>query len=410
MKRQKRFYYKILFYFMTYHPPFWEEPRKMDFESEVKSIDNGKVILKKTYFHPEEGGQPPDKGTLGGHEVKDVQKENGKIVHYLGKHDLEVGEKVEGKIDEQFRYKCMRGHTGAHVVYGAGREVMGKVSYAGFDIGEVKARIDFETDTHIDNKKLLKLEELCNKVILESRPVSWKILDREEIESSDEIAFAKKIPEGEQVRIIEVEDWDRGVCSGTHLDNTLEVGRIRVEGKKKLQEGVTRIVFSFGEEALKREYREKRSVLRAVEELETNQRELPKVGRQLKDRIDDLEEKIEELESEKIESELESFESYDKKGFDLLMQTISTEDTEMLSHKAKDEVGEDEVMIIINERDSISAIVGVGDDVKDVSANDIIQAISQEFGGGGGGTEEFAQGGGFDAEAEDIKQFLLAYL
>jgi len=394
---------------MTYHPPFWEEPKKLNFESKVKKVENDKIILEKTYFHPEEGGQPPDKGTLSGYKVKDVQKTGEEIVHRLEDHDLEVGDLVEGKIDKDFRYSCMRGHTGAHIVYGAGREVMGKVSYAGFDIGEKKARIDFETDTHIDNKKLLKLEELCNKVILENRPVRWKILEREEIESSDEIAFAKKIPEGEKVRIIEVEDWDRGVCSGTHLENTLDVGRIRVEGKKKLQEGVTRIVFSFGQEALKRDYRDERSVLRALEALDTNKGDLPKKIRQLKDRLDEMEEKIEELESEKIERELEEFERFERKGFDLLVQTLSTEDTEMLSHKAKDEVGEDEVMVIINQRESLSVVVGAGENVEEISANDLIQALSKKFGGGGGGTSDFAQGGGFSTDSEELKEFLIRF-
>jgi len=381
----------------------------MNFESSVKEVEGSKVILEKTYFHPEEGGQPPDKGTLGGYEVKDVQKKGEEIVHHLDDHNLEVGDLVEGKINEDFRYKCMRGHTGAHIVYGAGREVMGKVSYAGFDIGEKKARIDFETDAHIDKVKLLKLEELCNKIILENRPVRWKILDREEIEDSDEIAFAKKIPEGEKVRIIEVEDWDRGVCSGTHLENTLEVVRIKVEGKKKLQEGVTRIIFSFGEEALRRDYRDERSVLRALEALDTNKRELPKKIRQLQDKLEELEEKMERLESEKIERELEEFERFEREGYDLLVQTVSTEDSEKLSHKAKDEVGDDEVVAIINERESLSVVVGVGDNVKDLSANDLIQSFSQEFGGGGGGTSDFAQGGGFVADVEILKEFLIEF-
>ncbi|MBS3782609.1 MAG: hypothetical protein KGY66_02785 [Candidatus Thermoplasmatota archaeon] len=379
----------------------------MDFESEVKKVEGNKIVLEMTYFHPEEGGQPPDKGTLGGYEVEDVQKKGDDIVHHLGEHDLEVGDVVKGKIDGDFRYTCMRGHTGAHIVYGAGREVMGKVSYAGFDIGEKKARIDFETDTHIDKKKLLRLEELCNKVILENRPVRWKILDREEIEKSEKIAFAKEIPEGEKVRMIEVEDWDRGVCSGTHLENTLEVGRIRIEGKKKLQKGVTRIVFSFGEEALKRDYREERSILRALEALNTNKRDLPKKIRHLQERSNEMEDKIETLESEKIERELEEFERFGREDFDLLMQTVSTEDTEMLSHKAKDEVGEDEVMVIINERESLSVLVGVGDKVENISANDLIQTMSHELGGGGGGTSNFAQGGGFDEDAEKIKEFLI---
>ncbi|MBS3816528.1 MAG: hypothetical protein KGY76_03075, partial [Candidatus Thermoplasmatota archaeon] len=207
---------------MEFYPAYWEEPGRTEFESEVTKVQGRKVILKETYFHPEEGGQPADKGTLNGNEVKDVQKEDGKIVHYLesSDHGLNPEENVHGDIDEDFRHYCMRAHTGAHVVYGAGREVLGDIDYSGFDIGEKKVRIDFETEAHVDKEKLLKLEELSNQIILEDRPVRWKFLDREEIEDSREVAFAKEVPEGERVRIIEIEDWDIGVCSGTHLENT----------------------------------------------------------------------------------------------------------------------------------------------------------------------------------------------
>ncbi len=394
---------------MTYDPPFWKDPRKTEFKSKVRSVDNKKVTLEETYFHPEEGGQPADKGTLDGYEVRDVQKEDDVIVHQLEDHDLEVGDTVKGEIDEEFRLVCMRGHTGAHIVYGAGRVVMGDVDYAGFDITEKKARIDFETDAHVDREKLLKMEEHSNRIILENRPVRWKVLDKKDVEKSDEVAFAKEIPEGEEVRIIEVEDWDVGVCSGTHLDNTLEVGRIRIEGKKKLQKGVTRINFSFGEEARKKDYREKRAVLRAIETLRTNKEDLPTEVERLQRKIKGMEKKIKKLEAESIEQELENFDVYDCDDFDLLIQIVSTENTEMLSRKAKDGVEKEDIMVILNERETVSAVVSVGSEVKDVSADEIIHMLSQKFSGGGGGTDGFAQGGGFKAPAEDIKDHIIEY-
>ncbi len=394
---------------MKFEPAYWEEPRKTDFESEVVDIDGTKVVLKETYFHPEEGGQPADRGTIAGFEVEDVQKKSGNIVHYLEDNDLEIGDIVEGQIDWDFRHYCMRAHTGAHIVYGAGRELVGEVSYAGFDIGEEKARIDFETEANVDREKLLDMEELCNQVILEDRPVSWSRLDKEEIESSREIAFAKEIPDGEEVRMIEIENWDKGVCSGTHLENTLEVGKIKIADKKKLQEGVTRVIFSVGEKALKKDYRDKRSILRAMRSLETNPDDLPREVRDLQDRIDEMEKTIDELESEKIERELDNFERYELDELDLLIQGLSTEDTEKLSHKAKDEVKSREVIVIINERETTSVVVGVGEEVDKVSADEIVRAVGNEFGGGGGGTDRFAQGGGFDVSSDELKKFIIRY-
>ncbi|MEF8873838.1 MAG: DHHA1 domain-containing protein [Candidatus Thermoplasmatota archaeon] len=395
---------------MSFEPVYWDEPKRFEFESKVEKVDGNRIILEKTYFHPEEGGQPADKGTLNSCEVKDVQNEGGMVVHYLvPSHDLEEGEEVEGKIDEDFRRYCMRAHTGAHVMFGAGRKVLGKVDYSGFDIRKGKIRIDFETETHVDKNTLLKLEELCNRVILEDRSVGWEMWDQEEVKENQEVAFAKEFPHGEKVRVIEVEDWDLGVCSGTHLSNTLDVGRIHVLGKKKLQEGVTRITFCVGEEALKRDYREKRSLQRATSHLETDHSNLPRKISDLLDNLDDLQEEIEEMEALRVEHRIENSERYKRENYDLLLQTLqtSTDHSDIISHKAKDNVGHSEVLVLINEDESVSVTVGVGDKVEDISADDILQELSREFGGGGGGTSKFAQGGGFQASSEEIKNLVL---
>ncbi|MFP3871600.1 MAG: DHHA1 domain-containing protein [Candidatus Aenigmatarchaeota archaeon] len=394
---------------MTFKPSYWSEPKKFEFVTEAKRVEDDRIILEETYFHPEEGGQPADKGMLNGYEVIDVQNEGGEIVHHVSSHDIEEGDDIKGEIDEGFRRYCMRAHTGAHVVFGAGREVMGKIDYSGFDIGDKKARIDFETDTHVDRKKLLKIEELCNKVILEGRPVTWKMLDREEIEKTEDIAFAKEMPHGEKVRVIEIEDWDTGVCSGTHLSSTLEVGRIHILGKKKLQEGVTRVNFSIGEEALRKDYGEKRSLMRASSLLETDHSNLSRKIRDMLDNLDSLEEEIKELEALRVEQRIEDSERYSREAHDLLVQTLeaSTDHSDVISHKAKDGVGPREMLVLVNEDKSVSVTVGVGEDVEDVEANEVINELSQQFGGGGGGTSRFAQGGGFEASSAQIKGFII---
>ncbi len=398
---------------MVYDPSYWYEQKRFEFESKVESSEGKRVILKDTYFHPEEGGQPADKGTLNGYEVKDVQKEGDEIVHHMENtsHDLKEGKTVKGKIDEGFRIYCMRAHTGAHIVFGAGREVMGDINYSGFDIGEKKARIDFETSSRVDRKTLSKMEERCNQIILEKRPVTWKMVKKEDIENSEDIAFAKKIPSGEKVRVIDIEGWDRGVCSGTHLSDTLEVGRIYIVNKKKLQEGVTRVNFCVGKEALRREYGEKRSLLRATSILETDHTNLPGKIKDLLNSRGRLEKELEELEALRVEREIDDCERYPREGYELLIQTLqaSTEHSDIIAHKAKDGVGPEEVLVLVNEDQGISVSVGVGEDA-DVDADHVINELSREFGGGGGGTSRFAQGGGFKASSQEVKRSVLDYL
>lgn len=165
--------------------------------------------------------------------------------------------------------------------------------------------------------------------------------------------------------------------------------------------------FSFGEKALKRDYKEKRAVLRTLEKLETDHGNLPTKIDRLQKKMERMKDKIDELESKKVEQELESFDKYENDDLKLLVRILSTENTDILSHKVKDEIKEDEVMVVLNERETISAVVGVGEEVEKISAKELIQELSGEFGGGGGGTDEFAQGGGFEAGPKEVKDYLV---
>src|SRR6056297_3806131 len=123
------------------------EPYVTAFEATVRSVDGRDVTLDTTYFYAEGGGQPADSGTLGGHDVVDVQKRDGVTVHTLGDvPDFEAGETVAGDVDDDGRTYSMRAHTASHVVYGAGRRLFDDHGYGGFDIGEDSVRLDFAVD------------------------------------------------------------------------------------------------------------------------------------------------------------------------------------------------------------------------------------------------------------------------
>lgn len=390
---------------MTFYPAYWNEPEKTDFESRVKDIDGNWVELEETYFHPEGGGQPADKGTIEEYEVEDIQFKGERIIHKISNHNLSVGDVVKGSIDKDFRKYCMRCHTGSHVVYGAARKLFGKVDYSGFEIGEGKVRIDFKTKAHIDKDSLLELERLSNEAILESLPISFSLVDRDKAESIRELAFAKEMPDQEEVRVVEIEGWDKATCSGTHLKNTIDVGRIHVIDKEKLQEGVTRVNFSVGKPALSHDIHQKRNLLKAEDILETNYENLYLKIRNLLNREKEMNEKIDNLEEKALKSDLSDLDLFEGSYYDVLLGSVSTENTEMLSHLVKDRTNPGEIIIVVNERDTLSAIVSVGEGVKEVSAGDLVQAFSDEYGGGGGGTKEFAQGGGFNTNSDELLNY-----
>ncbi len=391
---------------MSFKPSYWDRPEKTEFTAEVERVEEDRVVLSKTFFHPEGGGQPADKGTLNDFEVKDVQKEDDRIYHYVPNHPFEEGQEVKGEIDEEYRVYCMRAHTGSHVVFGAAREMFGDVNYSGFEIGEDKIRIDFETDEKIGNRELLELERSSNGAILDRLEISTRLVDREELERLNGLAYAKELPDEEEVRLVEIEGWDTATCSGTHLSNTIEVGRISILGKKKLQEGVTRIEFCVDKDSLEEDSKQKRFLGKVTDILDTNYRDLPEKIETLMDRLKETEEEVEILEEELLSQTLENSEPQKMSGFDLRIDKVSTSSSDVLSREVKSRTGPKDLFVIVNDEESLSIVVSVGEDVEDVNAGDIIGEISDEFRGGGGGTESFAQGGGFRGDANEIVGFV----
>jgi len=176
------------------------EPTVREFEATVESVDGRAVVLNETYFYPESGGQPADRGTLDGHPVDDVVERDGAVVHTLdadpGALSLAPGDAVTGVIDDAFRTYCARAHTASHVLYGAARRIADDLGYAGFDISETKVRVDLTTAEPLDDDDLIELERLTNRAVWDSLPVSWETHSAEEAREIDGIAFNVKTEEG----------------------------------------------------------------------------------------------------------------------------------------------------------------------------------------------------------------------
>src|SRR6056297_2658850 len=166
------------------------EPYERSFEATVDSVDGREVVLSETYFYAESGGQPADRGTVGGVQVADVQKRDGDVVHVLDADpSFSAGEAVSCEVDDEFRTYTMRAHTASHVLYGAGRRVLDDLGYGGFGITNEKVRVDFETTTDVTDEVLVELERLTNRAIWESRDVSWEEVSRAEALDRDDVAF-----------------------------------------------------------------------------------------------------------------------------------------------------------------------------------------------------------------------------
>ncbi|MFB6269316.1 MAG: alanine--tRNA ligase-related protein, partial [Halobacterium sp.] len=199
-------------------------PYTTSFSATVTGVEENGVTLDETYFYPEGGGQPADRGTVGGVAVDHVASTEDGVVHFFAAEpDFEVGDDVQAEVDPEFRRYARRAHTASHVLYGAGRRVLDDLGYGGFDISEEKVRVDFETSTEIDDSVLADLERLTNRAVWDSHDVTWEEVPAEEAKSREDVAFNTKTEEGvmsdaDSVRIVTVEDWDVAACGGTHVE------------------------------------------------------------------------------------------------------------------------------------------------------------------------------------------------
>ncbi|WP_227374170.1 alanyl-tRNA editing protein [Haladaptatus halobius] len=390
------------------------EPYLTSFDATVERRDGRDVVLSETYFYAESGGQPADQGTLENAPVADVQKRDGEVVHTLDPEsvpDFEAGDTVVGRVDEEFRTYCMRAHTASHVLYGAGRRVLDDLGYGGFDIGEEKVRVDFQTSTDVNDALLVELERLTNRAVWDSLPVSWEEVLKSEAMNRDEIAFNTKTEEGvlsdsDTVRVVEVADWDVAACGGTHVENTREIGPVTLLDRSNPGEGLTRVEFAVGPSAIRERTDEKRLALDAARVAGTSVADLPDEVARLSDELATLETELRDAKSQLVGATIEDLadETVSRDGREWLVGTIDGVGPNELVDRVQELAGDAADVVVLAGKDGATFLV-VGTD-GDVEAGDVVSDVTAEFGGGGGGSPTFAQGGGLSAEPEDVVRFL----
>ena len=211
---------------------------------ECKAVEKGySVVLDKTAFFPEAGGQPSDIGFLNGIGVFDVQIENEVIYHFTDK-ELTVGEEVKGEINFDRRFDFMQQHSAEHIVSGIAHKLYG-CENVGFHLSEDIVTLDF--DKPLSRDEILKAEELANKAVFENKAFLTYYPDDETLKN---LTYrSKKELEG-AVRIVEIEDTDMCACCAPHVKSAGQIGLIKLLSFEKLRGGV-RIELKAGARALK---------------------------------------------------------------------------------------------------------------------------------------------------------------
>ncbi|MEM1526555.1 MAG: alanine--tRNA ligase [Ignisphaera sp.] len=220
------------------------------FEAKVLGIHGNYIILDRTAFYPQGGGQLGDRGYLhiDGRSIRvvDTKKVGDVVVHVAESSEgLEVGDIVEGEIDWRTRYKKMRHHTATHILLGALRRILGEhVWQAGAEKTEYKARLDITHYKMPSEEEIRKIEELANSIIDNAINVEVHLLPRNEAEKKYGFTlYQGGVPMTPTIRVVEIPGWDAQACFGTHVRNTSEVGAIKIVNVEKIADGIVRFEF-----------------------------------------------------------------------------------------------------------------------------------------------------------------------
>jgi len=386
------------------------EPYTTRFESAISSIDGKDVTLETTYFYPQSGGQPADRGKIDGTEVVDVQVTENGVVHRLAEEPgWRPGHRALCEVDWSFRMYCMRAHTASHALYGAGRKVFDDLGYGGFGIDEEKVRIDFRTSTDVTDETLVELERLVNETVWDSRDVSWEEVPVDDALERDDIAFNTKTEEGvlgdsDTVRVVTIEGWDVAACGGTHVRNTREIGPVTVFGRSNPGAGLTRVEFAVGRAGIDRRTREKATAFEASNVLGTSVTDVPAAARRLRDEVDELEAELADLRDDRLDREFEKLceDVVERDGRTWAAGTVDGVGPNDVDDRVQELAGEvaDVVAVVGTERPPF-VVVGAETD-----AASVVDDVTGAFGGGGGGSDRVAQAGGLDCDPDSIVDYL----
>lgn len=397
-------------------PLYYSDQYMKEFKAKVlKIIGSDYVVLDKTCFYPEGGGQPADSGyfMFNGEkvEVVDVQKVGKVIVHKInGKTVLEEGVVVRGLIDWEKRYSLMKNHTATHIINSAARRVLGQhVWQFGTQKGVETSRLDISHYRRLTREEVQKIEIFANKAVLKNIPVEITWMPRAEAESRYGFRLYQggAVP-GKEIRVVKIGDWEVEACAGTHLRNTGEIGFIKIIHSERIQDGVERLVYTIGVHALKAMQKNEELLWRVSEILNAPLEKLDKTAeklvKELKEANAERRKLIKEIASASVSAKVYAEVVREVDGVELAMRDFGEDiNVDRMVQTASEIVKKNEARVALfygsdGKTARIMVMVGKKAVEKGVNAAEMVKEASAIIGGGGGGRRNFAQGGGTHIE------------
>src|SRR5579862_7962981 len=384
-----------------------------ELRGEIPAGTEAELVLDRTPFYAETGGQVGDRGALfalNGDKVADVQTAYpaipGLTVHRIVSHaPIKLGDELLAEVAVPLRLSTMRNHTATHLLHAALRQVLGKhVKQAGSVVEPPRLRFDFTHYAAMDKAEIEEVERLVNEQILRNNSVETNVLPLDQAISTGAMAlFGEKY--GDQVRVVSVPDFSKELCGGTHVRRTGDIGVFKIVYEGSISAGVRRIEAITGEAAV-RQYQELTGTLHRLSELlHVSEPELIEQVEKMLVRDKALEHEKRELKSQLAHSAASGLESQARTfngarvlaaQADGLDRQQMRELVDTLRNKWKSGV----VVLASVEDSTVSIVSAVTKDlISKVHAGKLAATLAQAVGGKGGGRPDMAEGGGKDAAA-----------
>jgi alanyl-tRNA synthetase len=385
----------------------------------ARAGDEVELVLDRTPFYAEGGGQLADQGVLelgnGARlQVLDVQSPiGGLIVHQVKVLDGEVtvGQQGQALVDVERRKSISRAHTATHMVHKAFREALGETAtQAGSENAPGRFRFDFSATGAVPASAMADVEARVNDLVLADLGVHAEIMTQEEARRSGAMAlFGEKY--GDEVRVISVGDWARELCGGTHAGRSGQLGVIKLLGESSIGSGVRRVEALVGADAYRFLAREHTLVAQLSEALKARPEELPDRVNDLVERLRTAEKEIERVRVQQLLAAAGQLAGTAKDVYGVSYvghraDGAGAGDVRKLALDVRGRLpqGKPGVVAVIGSTNGKPAVViAVNDAARTwgISANALVKAAAGALGGSGGGKDDVAQGGGADVSNAD---------
>ena len=375
--------------------------------SELQSGESGVVVLDRTPFYAESGGQVGDRGELvgpaGTFAVEDTQKIQAEVFGHHGTQRtgvLRVGEELGAQVDTASRQRAMWNHSATHLMHAALRQVLGKhVEQKGSLVDANRTRFDFSHPKPVTEQEIRRIEALVNAAIQRNDEVSARIMKYDEAIRAGALAFFGD-KYGDEVRVLSMGNFSTELCGGTHVRRTGDIGFFKIVSESGVAAGIRRIEAVTGEGALAWVQAQEAKLAEAAAVLKTPVTEVAAKLGQVLDNVRALEKELGRLKSKLASSQGEDLASQaiDVKGAKVLAATLEGADAKTLREtmdKLKQRLKSAAIVLSAVNDGKVSLIAGVTADLTaKVKAGELVNFVAQQVGGKGGGRPDMAQAGG----------------